>query len=55
MSNIIIRAENLGKSYIIGHEATAGKRERYTALRDVIARKFHNIASKTKQVIGRTA
>ena len=46
MSNIVIKAENLGKSYIIGHE----KRERYTALRDVIARKAHQIASKTKQV-----
>jgi len=46
MSNIVIKAENLGKSYIIGHE----KRERYTALRDVIARKTHQIVSKTKQV-----
>jgi hypothetical protein len=54
LSNIVIKAENLGKSYIIGHE-TACKHERYTALRDVIARKFYNIAFKTKQVIGRTA
>jgi hypothetical protein len=46
LSNIVIKAENLGKSYIIGHEA-AGKRERYTALRDVIARKAKQIASKT--------
>ena len=46
MSNIVIKAENLGKSYIIGHE----KRERYTALRDVIARKTKQIFLKTKQV-----
>ena len=35
MSHTVIKAEHLGKSYIIGHE----KRERYIALRDVIARK----------------
>lgn len=33
MSDTIIQVENLGKKYIIGHQ----KRERYTALRDVIA------------------
>jgi lipopolysaccharide transport system ATP-binding protein len=33
MSDSVIRVENLGKKYIIGHE----KQERYTALRDVIA------------------
>ncbi len=32
MSDRVIRVENLGKKYIIGHQ----KRERYTALRDVI-------------------
>jgi hypothetical protein len=37
MSNIVIKAENIGKRYIIGHEAAAGRRERYTALRNVIA------------------
>src|SRR5512143_3417330 len=35
MSDVVIRAEGLGKSYLIGHEA---QRERYTALRDVIGR-----------------
>ena len=35
MSDVVIRAEGLGKKYLIGHEA---ERERYTALRDVIAR-----------------
>ena len=32
MSNVIIKVENLGKKYLIGHE----KQERYTALRDVL-------------------
>jgi lipopolysaccharide transport system ATP-binding protein len=35
MSDVVIRAEGLGKKYLIGHRAEA---ERYTALRDVIAR-----------------
>ena len=35
MSNPIIKVENLSKSYIIGHES----RERYTTLRDQMARK----------------
>lgn len=34
-SDVVIRAENLGKKYIIGHQS---ERESYTALRDVIAR-----------------
>lgn len=33
MSDTVIRIENLCKKYIIGHQ----KRERYTALRDVLA------------------
>jgi len=35
MSDIVIRAEGLGKKYLIGHQAG---REPYTALRDVLAR-----------------
>lgn len=35
MSDTVIKVENLGKKYIIGH-----RRERYVALRDVIANKF---------------
>ncbi|MDQ0394796.1 ABC transporter ATP-binding protein [Labrys monachus] len=35
MSDVVIRAEGLGKKYLIGHQAG---RERYTALRDVMAR-----------------
>ncbi len=41
MPEPIIRVENLGKCYRIHHET----RERYTALRDVIARKAKNIFS----------
>lgn len=43
MSDIVIRAEGLGKKYTIGHEA--GK-ERYRALRDVIARGARNALRK---------
>jgi ABC-type polysaccharide/polyol phosphate transport system, ATPase component len=46
MSDIVIKAENLGKSYIIGHE----KRESYTAMRDVIAKKVKQISGKTRQI-----
>ncbi|MGE5457269.1 MAG: polysaccharide ABC transporter ATP-binding protein [Methanococcaceae archaeon] len=46
MSDIIIKAENLGKSYIIGHE----KREQYVALRDVVTSKAKQIAQKTRQM-----
>jgi ABC-type polysaccharide/polyol phosphate transport system ATPase subunit len=35
MNDIVIRAEGLGKKYLIGHHS---ERERYTALRDVVAR-----------------
>ena len=34
MSDVVIRAEGLGKRYLIGHAAA---RERYTALRDVLS------------------
>ncbi len=37
--DIVIRAEGLGKKYLIGHEAERG---RYVALRDVIARNARN-------------
>jgi len=47
MSDILIRAENLGKSYIIGHE----KQEPYTALRDVLANKAKQIVGKTQQIL----
>ena len=42
----IIKVENLGKSYLIGHQ-----RERYVALRDVLANKARQVASKTKNIL----
>jgi lipopolysaccharide transport system ATP-binding protein len=44
MSDIAIAAENLSKSYLVGHQSA--QRERYTALRDVIAREARNFARK---------
>src|SRR5262245_61596685 len=49
MSDIVIAAENLSKSYLVGHQAA--QRERYTALRDVIAREASNFARKTVDLI----
>jgi lipopolysaccharide transport system ATP-binding protein len=48
MSDTVIRVENLGKKYIIGHQ----KQERYTSLRDVIAdkvRSFGQVLSRKDQ------
>jgi lipopolysaccharide transport system ATP-binding protein len=42
--DVIIRAEGLGKKYVIGHEA---ERERYVALRDVLARTTRSAWRKT--------
>lgn len=50
MSDVAISVENLSKSYLIGHQA--GPRERYTALRDVIAREARNFARKGLDFIG---
>lgn len=41
MSDVVIRAEGLGKRYLIGHET---ERESYVALRDVITRTARNFA-----------
>lgn len=43
MSDVVIRAEGLGKKYLIGHLAN---RERYSALRDSIARGVKSFARK---------
>jgi lipopolysaccharide transport system ATP-binding protein len=48
MSDIVIKAEGLGKKYLIGHQS---ERERYTALRDVLTRNFKSILHKTRQVL----
>lgn len=41
MSDVVIRAQGLGKSYLIGHQSA--ERERYTALRDVVARSLKGL------------
>src|SRR5262245_45458319 len=46
--DVVIRAEGLGKKYIIGHEA---ERESYVALRDVIARGVRNAWRRTADMV----
>src|ERR1700678_2912650 len=41
MSDVVIRAEGVGKKYVIGHQATG---ERYAVLRDVLARTAGSLA-----------
>jgi lipopolysaccharide transport system ATP-binding protein len=45
--DIVIRAEGLGKKYVIGHQA---QRERYVALRDVVARGARSALRKAAQM-----
>src|SRR5262245_46209955 len=47
-SDVIIRADRLGKKYIIGHES---ERQRYMALRDVIGRNARNFVRTTLNVL----
>ena len=49
MSDTVITVENLSKSYFVGHQSR--NRERYTALRDVIARESANFARKVVDVV----
>src|SRR5438067_3586401 len=52
-ADVVIRAEGLGKKYVIGHQA---ERESYVALRDVIARKAQRFARASLDfVLGREA
>jgi lipopolysaccharide transport system ATP-binding protein len=44
MCDIVIAAENVSKSYLVGHQSA--ERESYIALRDVIAREARNFARK---------
>ena len=44
MSDIVIKAEGISKSYLIGHQSN----ERYVALRDVIANKAKRLVSKIR-------
>lgn len=45
MSDLVIKAESLGKKYLIGHQSDRG---RYTALRDVLARNVRDYWRKAK-------
>ncbi|MHB9098292.1 MAG: ABC transporter ATP-binding protein [Syntrophales bacterium] len=47
MSDIVIKAENLGKKYVIGHQAENG---RYVALRDVLMQNARTLWNKTKDL-----
>jgi len=47
MNNIVIKAEKLGKKYVIGHQAERGN---YTALRDVLMQNARTLWSKTKDL-----
>ena len=47
-SDVVIRAEGLGKKYVIGHES---ERERYTTLRDVIGRSARNFVRTTMDML----
>jgi lipopolysaccharide transport system ATP-binding protein len=47
MSDIVIKAENIGKKYIIGHQS---QKAGYTALRDVWMQNARTIWSKTKDL-----
>jgi lipopolysaccharide transport system ATP-binding protein len=48
MSDIVIRAEGLGKKYTIGHNTP---REPYTAMRDVIAREAQKFLRKGRDMV----
>ena len=45
--DVIIRAEGLGKKYVIGHQSN----ERYTALRDVMAQSARNFARTARDML----
>ncbi|MBP1465724.1 ABC transporter ATP-binding protein [Candidatus Chloroploca sp. M-50] len=48
MSDIVIKAEQLGKKYIIGHQRENG---RYTALRDVLMQNARSVWNKTRDLV----
>ena len=49
MSDVVIRAEGLGKKYVIGQQ---GEREHYTSLRDVSARRARGLARTAWDLMG---
>jgi lipopolysaccharide transport system ATP-binding protein len=48
MAQPIIQVEGLGKKYLVGHQAA--ERERYTTLRDVLARNVRGLWRKTRDI-----
>src|SRR5438477_8767348 len=48
MSDVVIKAEGLGKKYIIGHQTENG---RYVALRDVLTHNVRSMWHKTKDLL----
>jgi len=50
ISDIVIKAESLGKKYVIGHQSEKG-RQRYTALRDVVVQNAQSYWQKTKDLL----
>ena len=48
MSDIAISVQNLSKSYLVGHNA---KSERYSSLRDILARNARDLARKTRDML----
>src|ERR671932_704288 len=48
MTDIVIKADNLGKKYTIGHQAENG---RYTALRDVVMQNARSLWYKTRDLL----
>ena len=47
MNDIVIKAENLCKKYVIGHQAERGS---YAALRDVLMQNARTLWNKTKDL-----
>ncbi len=47
-ADVVIRAQGLGKKYMIGHQA---ERERYVALRDVLARNLRGLARSAGDLV----
>jgi len=47
MTDTVIKAENLGKKYTIGHQAESG---RYVALRDVLMHNARTLWNKTRDL-----
>jgi lipopolysaccharide transport system ATP-binding protein len=48
-ADVAISVQGLGKAYFVGHQSAQA--ERYTALRDVIARGAQNLARKTRDML----